>query len=175
MNRKEFDRRVTNVMRENGIRKHISAKKQVFHISDDNGNKEDFVIQNPSRDAIFTIDDVRSVIDICLYVVMESLQRGESVTFHGFGSLGVHHRKARATKIPGTDERIEVEERYVPKFTFGNHLRMCARNYALSLDGKNSDGIASMENLPEEMQFEDFMAYITQQHIERRIQDEGDN
>lgn len=141
MNRKEFDRRVASVMRENGIRKPVSSPKQVFHISDDEGNKKDFVIRKTDKSVMFTIEDIESVIDSCIYVIKEALKRGENITFHGFGSLGVHHRKARATKRPDTGEWVEVEARYIPKFTFGNDLRMCTKLYELSLNEVCADNI----------------------------------
>ena len=58
MNRNEFVRRVTSVMRENDIRKPVSSPKQVFHISDDEGNSKDFVVRKTDKKVIFTIDDV---------------------------------------------------------------------------------------------------------------------
>ena len=141
MNRKEFDRRVTSIMRENGIRKPVSSPKQVFHISDDEGNKKDFIIRKTDKSVAFTIEDIEAVVDTCIYVIMDALKNGEDITFRGFGSLGVHHRKARATKRPDTGEWVEVGARYVPKFTFGNDLRMCAKLYELSLNETNSADI----------------------------------
>ena len=133
MNQKELVRRVASVMRENNIRKPVSSPKQVFHISDDEGNTKDFVIRKTNKNVIYTIDDVSSILDACVYVICEALKKGESVTMRGFGTLGLKYRKARATKRPGTEEWVDVAARYIPKFTFGNNLRMCAKVYELSL------------------------------------------
>lgn len=141
MNRREFVRRIANVMRENNIRKPVSSPKQVFHISDDEGNKKDFVVKKTDKSVLFTVDDVEAVVDACLYVIEESLKRGEPVSIRGFGSLGLKYRKPRATKRPGTEEWVDVEARYVPKFSFGNDLRMCAKVYELSL----GDGLIGAE------------------------------
>jgi len=139
MNRRELVRRIANVMRDNNVRKPVSSPKQVFHISDDEGNKKDFVVRKTDKSVLFTVDDVEAVIDACLYVVEESLKRGEPVSIRGFGSLGLKYRKPRATKRPGTEEWVDIEARYIPKFSFGNDLRMCAKVYELSLSGSVAD------------------------------------
>lgn len=133
MNRKELVRRIAGLMRTNNIRKPVSSQKQVFHISDDEGNKKDFVVRKTDKQVLFTTDDVEAIIDSCICVIEDALKRGEEISIRGFGTLGLHHRKARATKRPDTGEWVEVEARYVPKFTFGNDLRMCAKMYELSL------------------------------------------
>lgn len=136
MNRKELVRRIAAVMRDNGIRKPISSQKQVFHISDDEGNTKDFVVKKTGKDVLFTIDDVESIMDACIYVIEDALKHGDSVSIRGFGTLGLHYRKARTTKHPATGNTVEVDARYVPKFIFGDNLRLCAKIFELSLDEK---------------------------------------
>lgn len=133
MNRKELIRRVASVMRENNVRKPVSSPKQVFHISDDDGNTKDFVIRKTDKSVLFTADDVEAIVDACLFVIEDAMKRGESVSIRGFGTLGLKYRKPRATKKLGTDEWVDIDARYIPKFTFGNNLRMCAKVYELSL------------------------------------------
>lgn len=77
--------------------------------------------------------------DACIYVVQEALKRGEPISISGFGTLGLNYRKPRVVKHPDTDKNVYVNGRYVPKFTFGNDLRMCAKIYELSLDDKISE------------------------------------
>ena len=134
MNRKQFIRRIAEVMREENIRKSFTTPKKVLHIIDDDGNKKDFVIKSKDKDILFTIEDVERIIDKAIFVIQEQLKQGEPITIQGFGSLGLKYRKARATKKVGTDEWIDVDERYVPKFSFGNTLRLCARIYEQSLE-----------------------------------------
>lgn len=141
MNRKELVRRIACVMRDNDIRKPISYPKQVFHISDDEGNSKDFVIKKTDTSVLFTTEDVESIIDSCLYVIEDALKKGEHISIRGFGTLGLRHRKARVTKHPDTGEVVDVSARFVPKFTFGNDLRMCAKIYELSLDEKSLQDI----------------------------------
>lgn len=142
MNRKEFVRRITAVMRENDIKKPVSFPKQVLHISDDEGNTKDFIVKKSDKNIAYTIDDIEAMMDACLYVTEEALKHGEHISIHGFGTLALHHRKARTTKHPDTGELVDVEARYVPKFTFGNDLRLCAKIYELSL----TDGSMLHEN-----------------------------
>lgn len=139
MNRKELIRNVAAAMRENNIRKLISSPKQVFHISDDDGNQKDFIVKKSDKGVLYTVDDVEAVLDTCLAVIEEAMRRGEAVSVRGFGTLGLKYRKPRATKVPGTEEWVDIESRYIPKFTFGNDLRMCAKVYELSLADKQLD------------------------------------
>lgn len=135
MYKKEFIGRVTDLLRDNGVRKPIkSRKKHIFRITDDSGNAAKFIMNEKDKQVIYTLDDVSAVIDACLAVIEDSIKHGEEVNFKGFGVLGVHYRKARRTKQPGTEEWYEVDARYVPKFTYGNTLRVAARLYEMSLE-----------------------------------------
>lgn len=134
MNRKELVRRIANVMRENDIRKPVSSQKQVFHISDDEGNSKDFVVKKTDKGVLFTYDDVEAVMDTCLAIIGDSLKKGESVSIRGFGTLSLNYRKPRVNKHPVTHEEVEVSGRYVPKFESGKDLKMCAKMYELSLE-----------------------------------------
>lgn len=134
MNKRQLVSRVAEVMRLNNIRKQVLVPKKVLHISDDDGNHKDFIVKSADKNVLFSVDDVENILDAIIQVVEESLKVGEPVTIQGFGTLGLKYRKARATKQVGTDEWIDVAARYVPKFSFGNDLRMAAKLYELSLD-----------------------------------------
>ena len=134
MNRKELIRRTAGKMREKDIRKPVTMPKQVFHVSDDDGNKKDFVLRKSDKNVLFTVEDVEAVIDSCLEVISDALKHGETVTVKGFGSLGLRHYKPRSIRHVETGEEIIIPERYIPRFSFGNELRMCARVYELSLE-----------------------------------------
>lgn len=141
MTRKGLVRAIASFLRENNIRKPVAIPRKTIHISDDDGNCRDLTFKGVDKQAPFTIDDVETIIDTCLYVIQESIKRGEPVTIHGFGSLGVKYRKPRSTYKYGTKERVAVPGRYIPKFSFGNDLRMCAKIYEISLgsDVDNTD------------------------------------
>ena len=133
MNKKELINKTVEVLRDNDIRKHISAQKTVLHISDDQGNQSDFVIRKSERGLLFTAGDVTAIIDACLAVIEDSLKHGEDVSIFGFGSLGLRHRAARQAKHPVTGDPVNINAGYVPKFNFGNTLKMAARVYEMSL------------------------------------------
>lgn len=139
MNKKELVRRTAEVLRINNTRKYISSPKQRFHISDDEGNYKDFIVKKTEKTVLYNADDVSAILNACLAVIEDSLKHGEEITWHGFGTLFLHKRAARRTKHPSTGEIVEVQERYVPKFTFGNTLRMAAKLYELSLGDKHRE------------------------------------
>lgn len=145
MNKKEFISRVSEALRENNMRKPVSVKKHTFHIMDDEGNAADFHIKQRDKNVLYTVDDATNIIDACIAVITDALKNGEEINIKGFGSLGLHYRAARRTKEPNTGEWCEVEARYVPKFMYGNDLRMAAKLYEVSLQEKRQ-----VENDPAE-------------------------
>lgn len=146
MNRKELVRRVASVMRENNIRKPVSSQKQVFHISDDEGNSKDFIVKKTDKGVLFTYNDVEAVIDTCLAVIGDSLKNGDSVSVRGFGTLGLNYRKPRTSKHPITQEDVVIPGHYVPKFESGKDLKMCAKIYELSLKERIADYITPSDD-----------------------------
>lgn len=147
MFKEEFIGRVTDILRENDTRKPVSVKKQVFHITDDNGNTADFNVRQQDKRVIYTVEDTRNIIDACIAVITDALQHGEDISFKGFGNIGVHYRAARRTKDPIAGEWCEVDARYVPKFTPGRSLKMAARLYELSAnDADNQDAVEPEDN-----------------------------
>lgn len=137
MNRKEFVRGITSYLRNNNLRKAVSLPKQIFHISDNEGNTKDFIVRKTDKTVLYTVEDIEAIIDAFINVISDALKRGESISIRGFGTFGLKYRKPRATKKLGTNEWIDIDARYVPKFSFGNDLRMCAKLYELSLEDKS--------------------------------------
>lgn len=136
MNKRDFITRVSEEMRRRNIRKPVSIPKQVFHISDNEGNSKDFTIKSTDKSVLYNRDDVEAVVETCLYYAQECLKKGEPISFRGFGTLEVKYKKPRTAKNVYDGTEIIIEGRYSPKFTFGNELRMCAKMYELSLKEK---------------------------------------
>jgi nucleoid DNA-binding protein len=134
MNKRELVSAVTEVLKQNGVKKTIKMPKQRFTISDNEGNSREFTVKKSDKLVYLNMDDVTNVIDACIAVIENSLKKGESVTVHGFGSLGLHYRKARSTKRIDNGEEVAVPARYVPKFNYGNDLRLAAKIYESSLE-----------------------------------------
>lgn len=141
MNKKDLISRTAEVLRTNNIRKPISTPKQIFHISDDEGNQKDFTVKKTNKSVLYNINDVGAILDACLSVVEDAIKHGEEVSVHGFGTLGVHYRAARQTKHPESGDIVKVEARYVPKFSYGNNLRIAAKLYELSLADTQTESL----------------------------------
>ncbi|CCY68634.1 dNA-binding protein HU [Clostridium sp. CAG:678] len=139
MNKKELINKTVSVLKENNARKHVPQQKTTLHISDDNGQKKDFIIKKDSTDLLYTTKDVTEMFEAAIAIIEDSLKHGEEVNIHGFGTFSLKLRAARETKHPETGEVCVVKARYVPKFHFGNKLRMAAKIYELGLDAKEDD------------------------------------
>ncbi len=147
MNKRELVSAVTEALKQNGVKKNIKMPKQRFTISDNEGNSREFTVKKSDKLVYLNMDDVTNVIDACIAVIENSLKKGEAVTVHGFGSLGLHYRKARSTKRIDNGEEVAVPARYVPKFNYGNDLRLAAKIYESSL---NDVFVDEIENYYEE-------------------------
>lgn len=133
MNRMEFVHKVTTNLRENNLKKPVRSPKQVFHISDDEGNTKDFVIKAAQRSYIYTEEDVRRVIDAALEELVEALKVGDCVTVNGYGSIGLRYRKERRTKSrQEPHEMIVVPGHHVPKLNAGKYLQVAAKIYDMN-------------------------------------------
>lgn len=136
MNKKDLINKITEVLSENDFRKPISTQKKVLHISDDFGNCSDFVIKKSGTGLLLTTKDVAAVLDAAIAIVEDSLKHGEELNIHGFGALGLKYRAARQTKHPDTGEVVTIDGHYIPKFEFGNRLKVAAKVYEMSLDDR---------------------------------------
>lgn len=135
MNKKEFVRKVAETLRDNNIRKPISSPKHVFHISDDYGNSKDFAVKQSDKSILFTVADIENIVDACLLVVSDSLEKGDSLSIRGFGTLGLRYRKGRKMKDTN-GEWIECPPGFMPKFTCGNDLKRSAKLYEIATQDK---------------------------------------
>lgn len=151
MNRKELAAKAAELLREQDIRKPVKIKKHVFTVSDADGNCANFAVKRGDKMVQYSVDDALNIIDACMEVVRQAIQNGEEITLKGFGTLCVQKRTKRAAKHPGTGEWCTVPERYVPKFYFGNDLRVAARVYELSLPEKEmAEKLHTLNERPEE-------------------------
>ena len=152
MNKRELICKVAEVMRDNGVKKTIKIPKQTFTISDNEGNSKEFVVKKTDKLVNLNIEDVGNVIDACIAVIEDALKRGESVSVYGFGNLGLHYRKPRKTKRIDTGEDVDVPGRFVPKFSYGNELRLAANIYESSLNDELKE---TVENCFDEQEIEE--------------------
>lgn len=143
MNRKDVRSQVAAILRDNGYKKLVKSPRHTFHISDDEGNKKDFVVQQSEKEVILTVDDVEEVIKVTIDVICDALQRGETVNLVGFGTFGLKWRAPR--RIPSfKGGYCEIEGHYVPQFKHGERLRKCCKLYEASL----ADSLIDPSTLP---------------------------
>ncbi|NUN93839.1 MAG: integration host factor subunit beta [Verrucomicrobiae bacterium] len=85
--------------------------------------KRDLVVRI-SNDTAMVQQDVLTIVQRCLDLLVESLAQGETVELRNFGVFEVKIRKARVGRnpnAPATD--IRIPPRAVVKFKPGKHLR----------------------------------------------------
>ena len=85
-------------------------------------------IENVANRANLSRKEAASAVDAVLDSVKEALQRGEDVTFTGFGKFSVQSRKARTGVNPrNPGQRVEIPESKVPKFSAGSQLKAAVK------------------------------------------------
>ena len=84
--------------------------------------KQDFVDAVADRAGISKRDAAEAV-DAVLDTITDTLKRGDSVTFTGFGKFSTSARAARMGVNPRTGERVQIQATTVPKFSAGSALK----------------------------------------------------
>lgn len=131
MTKQEMSVEIASRLKETGARKHMKTERHTFYIRDNEGNTAEFEVKQKERSAMYTYDDVKTVLDCAIDVILNAIQRGDSINIKGLGVLRLHKRSARRSKQPGTDNWFDIEEHMVPKFLSGNRLKMAAKTYEL--------------------------------------------
>lgn len=141
---------VASIMKENDIRKSLATTRHTLHITDDEGNCADFVLKKKDTAVLFTVQDIETILKASIQAIEAALQKGECISARGFGRLEVKYREPRRTRDFDTGEWIDVEGRFIPKFTFGSDLRTAARLYQCSLEEGNIETRIDREGLGDE-------------------------
>ena len=77
--------------------------------------KSEFVSLVASK-AELTKKDSEKALDAIIASIEETLKKGESVTFVGFGTFSVTERAARTARVPRTGEEVKVPAKKAVKF-----------------------------------------------------------
>jgi DNA-binding protein HU-beta len=67
--------------------------------------------------------DAAKAVDAFLDSVQETLRRGDSVSFTGFGKFSAQQRNERQGVNPRTGEKVTIAAATVPKFSAGSGLK----------------------------------------------------
>lgn len=85
-------------------------------------NKVEFIAR-VSEIAGTTKKDAIVAVNAVLETITETLAKGESVAFVGFGSFNVKDRAARTATVPGTDKKVNVPACKAVSFKVGKDLK----------------------------------------------------
>ena len=88
--------------------------------------KQDFVDAVADR-AGMSKRDAGDAVDAVLDTITETLKKGDSVTFTGFGKFSTSARAARMGVNPRTGERVQIQATTVPKFSAGSALKAAVK------------------------------------------------
>ena len=132
MNKKELAVRIADTLKENNQKKYVRCNKTTFYITDDNGNRAEFEINQNDRNVIYTIKDIQVIIDTALEVIENAVKNGESIKISDLGVIYMTLYKGRMFKRPDNGEVYELPPKYVPKFRFGKRLKLAAKIYNLN-------------------------------------------
>ncbi len=89
--------------------------------------KSEFVDNVASKSGLSRRDAAKAV-DAFLDSVQETLSRGDSVTFTGFGKFSAQQRGARQGVNPRTGEKVTIAAATVPKFSAGSQLKSALKS-----------------------------------------------
>lgn len=85
-------------------------------------NKAEFIDAVAAKSGL-SKKDAKCVVDASLETITETLAKGESISFIGFGTFSTSARAARTAKVPGTDKTVKVPATTVAKFKVGKALK----------------------------------------------------
>ncbi len=81
------------------------------------------IVMKVSNDTNLTQIDVKKIVQRTLDVVLESLERGETVELRNFGVFKVKNRRGRIGRNPRTGQEVSVPEKKVVVFKPGLVLK----------------------------------------------------
>lgn len=93
-----------------------------------NVNKGGFVHQLMEK-YHYTKASATSVVDDFCAVLLDNMERGNTVSFYGFGCFDIVERAARSCPNPRTQEKCEIPAHWVPRFYPGNAMRRSVKKW----------------------------------------------
>jgi DNA-binding protein HU-beta len=72
--------------------------------------------------------DAATAVDAVLDTITDTLRKGDSVTFTGFGKFSTSDRAARMGVNPRTGARVNIAATTVPKFSAGSALKSAVKS-----------------------------------------------
>ncbi len=84
--------------------------------------KAEFV-EKMAQKAGLSKKDAEVALNATLDTIEDTLVKGDSINFIGFGGFSTAKRAARKAKVPGTDKVVDVPETRAVKFKVGKKLK----------------------------------------------------
>jgi nucleoid DNA-binding protein len=84
---------------------------------------KDTIVTQVATSAHTTKAQTAQVITACLDVIMQAVQRGESVKLRGFGHFDCRQRRPRLGRNPRTGDVVPIPARAKPTFTASKPLQ----------------------------------------------------
>lgn len=81
------------------------------------------IVNSVSEATGLTKVETEAVLEGVLQSIASSLKKGERIDIRGFGSFIVKKRKAREARNPATNEKVSLQERFVPAFKVSKLLK----------------------------------------------------
>ena len=81
------------------------------------------IVNSVSEATGLTKVETEAVLEGILQSISSSLKKGERIDIRGFGSFIVKKRKAREARNPATNEKVNLQERFVPTFKVSKLLK----------------------------------------------------
>ncbi len=85
-------------------------------------NKNDFIDIVAEKSGL-TKKDSKAALDAVLETITETLSKGDSVSFIGFGTFSTSTRAERTARVPVTGAEVKVPATKVAKFKVGKALK----------------------------------------------------
>ena len=81
------------------------------------------IVNSVSEATGLTKVETEAVLEGVLQSITLGLKKGERIDIRGFGSFIVKKRKAREARNPATNEKVNLQERFVPTFKVSKLLK----------------------------------------------------
>jgi len=89
-------------------------------------NKQE-IVAKIAKDTGMSKSSAAAAVDSIIDGITKALKKGDDVSFVGFGTFKVSHRKARVARNPQTGAAIKIPKRRVPRFSAGKGLKQAVR------------------------------------------------
>lgn len=143
MNKRELVSRIAEDARVSGFRKSVVIPQQVFTISDEHGNSRNITIKGEDKEVLYTKKDIDTIIKLLVDNIVKVLKEGEHITIRGFGTFWLSYRKGNVMINHVTKEKMVIPDRYITRFTVGEHLKKAAKAFNASVIDGTTDVVPS--------------------------------